>query len=294
MSEPNEPQPSGAQPDEPTGRRPVQLRPIGVGELLDGAIKLYLANWATFMAIVAVVVVPLGLLQALFAEPPLPSGAPPGPNAPTLLVSAVQGLLVFTLVEAAMAKTAADVYLGEPTGVGRAYRYAVPLIGALLWVGVLAGLAFAVGFVLLVVPGIFLLLRFYFARVVVVLEGERGTQAMRRSWRLVKGSTWRVLGIVLLVMLITGVAQAVLAIPFGIAGFVTGVPALNIVGSVLASVVVTPLVSLATVLLYFDLRVRKEGFDLELLARDLAGGGAPDGGPGPEPGGGSELGGGAV
>lgn len=275
------PPPSGEPPDEPaSGRpeRPLELRPRGVGELLDGAIKLYVANWATFMGIVAVVVVPLGLLQALFAAPPAIGGAAPAPGGAALVLGLVQGLLLFTLVEAAMAKTAAAVYLGEPVGIGKAYRFAVPLVGALLWVGLLAGLAFAVGLLLLVVPGIFFLLRFYFARIVVVVEGERGTQAMRRSWRLVKGSTWRVLGIILLVTLIAGVAQAILAVPFGIAGFFTQTPALNSVGNVIASVLVTPLVSLATVLLYFDLRVRKEGFDLELLARDLGPGGEPDGG----------------
>lgn len=277
------PPPPGGPPHEPAGgrpRRPVELRPMGVGELLDGAIKLYLANWATFMGIVAVVVVPFGLLQALFATPPDIGGtAPaPAPGGAALVLGLVEGLLVFTVVEAAMAKTAADVYLGEPIGIARTYRFAVPLIGSLLWVVLLAGLAVLGGFILLIVPGVFLLLRFYFALIVVVVEGERGAEAMRRSWRLVKGSTWRVLGITLLLALIAGVAQAILAAPFGIAGFVTETFALAIVGDVVASVLVTPLVSLVTVLLYFDLRVRKEGFDLELLARALGPVGEPGGG----------------
>lgn len=275
------PPPAGEPPDEPPGgrrQRPLDLRPRGVGELLDGAIKLYVANWATFMGIVAVVVVPFGLLQALFATPPAIDGAAPAPGGAALVLGVVEGLLVFTVVEAAMAKTAADVYLGEPVGIAKTYRYAVPLIGSLLWVVLVAGLAVVGGFILLIVPGIFLLLRFYFALIVLVVEGERGTQAMRRSWRLVKGSTWRVLGITLLVALIAGVAQGILAAPFAIAGFVTETLALSIVGDVVASVLVTPLVSLVTVLLYFDLRVRKEGFDLELLARDLGPGGEPGGG----------------
>lgn len=279
MSGPNEPlPPPGEQPGEPVGgrrARPFELRRMGVGEILAGAIKLYAAKWATLMGLVAAVVVPLGLLQSLVGTPPALRGAA---NWPAGAVEALEGLLVFAVVKPAMAKTAADAYLGEPTGIAQTYRYAAPLIVSLLWVAVLAGLAVMGGFILLIIPGVFLLVRFHVALIVVVVEGERGTQALRRSWRLVTGHSWRVLGIVVLVELITTVAALILAAPFVISevvtapGFVPETSALTVIGGMLASVLVAPLGSLATVLLYFDLRVRTEGFNLELLARDLVAG----------------------
>lgn len=254
---------------------------MGVGEILAGAIKLYGAHWATFMGLVTVVVIPLGLLQALVGTPPALRGAASGP---AIALEAIEGLLVFAVVKPAMAKTAADAYLGEPTRIATTYRYAAPLIGSLLWVAVLTGLAVLGGFILLLIPGILLLVRFHFALIVLVVEGKRGTQAMRRSWRLVTGSSWRVLGIVLLVQLITTVAALILAAPFAIAEVVTApgvVPeasTFTIIGDVLTSVLIAPLGSLAAVLLYFDLRVRTEGFDLEVLAGDRVAGSGRGGG----------------
>jgi hypothetical protein len=246
---------------------PVQLRAMGIGEILDAAIKLYQANWRTFMGIVAVLVVPFGLLVAFVDTI--------GPELAVGVFLLGNFLVVRPLLEGAMAKAAADIYLGHDVEIGATYGYVAPLIGSLLWVIVLAGAAVLGGFILLIIPGIFLLIRFYFAVVVVVVEGERGTAALRRSWRLVKGSTWRVLGIVLVIAIIGGILTAIISVPFTLLFAGTDVFAFEILGDVIAGIIVEPFVALAVVLLYFDLRIRKEGYDLEVMARDLGPGHGP-------------------
>jgi len=93
-----------------------------------------------------------------------------------------------------------------------------------------------------------------------VVEGRRGTQAMGRSWGLVGGHWWHAFGTLVVAALLTGIVNAVITAPFGTTGwFVQGVAA------AVATVVTLPY----GVLLYLDLRARKERLTLESLRADL-------------------------
>jgi hypothetical protein len=124
-----------------------------------------------------------------------------------------------------------------------------------------------------------LLVRLSVALPAVVLERVTPWEAIRRSWHLTRGSFWRLFGIRWLADLVAGVASYVLTIPFLIIGVVLGgsgglfsfstrtsVAALIVsaVGSVVAATVTRPFSSGVTVLLYADLRMRREGLDLML------------------------------
>src|SRR5262249_41153494 len=107
---------------------------------------------------------------------------------------------------------------------------------------------------------------------VIVLEGVTVGESLGRSWQLVSGSFWRVFGYGLLVFVAylvvqVGITDAVaLALsPLGVGGAIAG----GLV-SAAVSTLSLPFLFGAITLLYYDLRVRKEGFDLELLARDLS------------------------
>jgi hypothetical protein len=120
----------------------------------------------------------------------------------------------------------------------------------------------------------------------VVLERLRPSAALARSWRLATRSFWRILGILLLALLVVLVAGVVLQVPFNVLADLTGgsggllglqgtpsVAAVIIttVGSIVAGAVTRPVSAAVTVLLYLDLRMRREGFDLAL--RQAAGSG---------------------
>jgi Membrane domain of glycerophosphoryl diester phosphodiesterase len=113
----------------------------------------------------------------------------------------------------------------------------------------------------------------------VVLERQGPARALARSWRLVRRSFWRVFGILLLAGIVVAFAGFILQLPFTIietlaggSGGVFGLPAtrtlaaviIGAVGSIVAGAVTRPISAGVTVLLYLDMRMRKEGLDLAL------------------------------
>jgi len=112
---------------------------------------------------------------------------------------------------------------------------------------------------------------------VLLIEGPRGFQALRRSFNLVRRRWWPTAGILILAnLLATAVAAGIglLSVPLLFAGrdnqFVYDLA--NAVFGAVASVLTIPFVAAVVAVIYFDLRVRKEGFDLQLMAQRI---GAP-------------------
>jgi hypothetical protein len=155
--------------------------------------------------------------------------------------------------------------------VADSYRFALTRIGPVLLVVVLTFLAVLGGFILLIIPGIIFHIRFLFGPAVVVVEDARGRQAMRRSWRLAKGSFWKLLGTVFLASILASIAGGIISIPASVGAEFAGTNAwiLRFVGSAVGGVITGPFVTTVTVLLYYDMRIRKEGFDIQVMAQEL-------------------------
>jgi hypothetical protein len=261
--------------------RPLPLRQMGIGEILDAAIKLYRAEWKKLMAIVAIVLVPVAFIEA-FATRTLPGPLTEEPAFPTedllggfiasAIITVITLLFINPFLTAAVARAASNIYLGDSVAVGSTYRFALTKIHSILWISLLTLLAGLLGFILLVIPGIIAFVRLTFGSTVLVVEGLKGSKALGRSWRLAKGHFWRLFGVLLLANIMAGVVASILAIPGSLAGSAVGSQGwpLTALGDSLASVLTTPFTTLITVLLYFDLRIRKEGFDIEVMAQELA------------------------
>jgi hypothetical protein len=293
--------------------RPIPLQPMRVGQILDGAFRIYRLHFRVVIAIVALVLVPYqGLslvLQLATIEPVVLS---PGPGltpvqvyqAPTwvgITTSLLYFVVVTPLLTAAVVRAAADAYLGVEVSVSRAYRAALPRTHSILWVTILtalallvisspviilallsaasgedalADLAVVIG-VVAVIPAIMVIIRLLFGPAVVMVDDQRGWAALRRSWRLVRGLSWKVFGAMILTILLLFAFLLVLQLVFfGIFFATVGTITLAFyvwvaVVSVVISVLTTPFAELVVVLLYFDARIRKEGFDLEVMAREL-------------------------
>jgi hypothetical protein len=117
---------------------------------------------------------------------------------------------------------------------------------------------------------------------IIAIENRGTADALTRSWRLVSGSLWRTAGILgLVVLLVAALAAAVQAVLIAAALFLlpldftpeaiayTLMFATTVLG--LSSLLVSPVMSIAATLMYYDLRVRREGFDVQLMAAHLAG-----------------------
>jgi len=267
----------------PGGQAP-RLREMRVGEMLDASIKLYRENWKLFMGIVAFVFVPIQFLQSFltreiavspFTSPDrLPSDSQVTSG---VLISAIFGVVIFLFVvpflTAAIARATSEVYLGSSPAVGDIYRFALSMTPAVLWATFLIFLVTALGFVALIVPGFIFFVRYSFTPSIVAIEGRRGTRAMRRSWELSKGFFWKIFGTVLLAGILSSIVGGILSIPLSLLGASIGPKGwiLNAIGGSAASIVTRPFAGIVIVLVYFDMRIRKEGFDLALMAQEIAG-----------------------
>lgn len=265
---------------------------MGVGDIVDETIRLYRHNFRTFVGIVAVLQVPLIVLQMIqlaiagpnifdFSSLARGDGIQPGPLIFWLASSfalAIVGGLAYLVIQAALTSATSERYLGRQITVGQAYRTARGcfwrLLGNTLIIAIVAFLLFVT--IIGIPVAIFLLVRWMLVVEAIALEGKGVFQSLSRSTALVKGSWWRVLGVFIVALVLQ---YMVAAIPAGILSLVVmGVGALvsptsiliptminTVIGSVFG-IVATPLIPLISVLLYYDLRIRKEGFDLQLLA----------------------------
>ena len=158
--------------------------------------------------------------------------------------------------------------------------FALP--GAALWASIVLDSAMltAVAAALLIAAGLlamFILVRLSLVYAVVIVEQVGPVAAVRRSFALVGGRFWRTLLTLALAGLIAAVVAQVVALPFSVPGSLFGDWAgvvFSTAGGVIAAVLTTPLAANAQTLLYFDGRVRREGYDLDVLSRQVAAGGA--------------------
>jgi hypothetical protein len=262
---------------------PRLFRPRRVGEILSHALELYRRHWRNLIVIVATIVVPLAVVQVLlvdlviedaFERVELRGGreivdVALGASILGTVVVAIVSVLMWAVVTGAITRAAAGTFLGRDLDVAESYRYGMARLGSILLVGLLAGLAIGAGFVLLLIPGLFVLTRLAGTLPALVVEDRRGTQALSRSWNLVAGFGWPVFGTIVVAGILTGVVGSILTLPFG--DSVIG----RAVGQAVASVITTPYTALVGILIYLDLRVRKEGYGPADLERDLAGSAAP-------------------
>jgi TRAP-type C4-dicarboxylate transport system permease large subunit len=121
-----------------------------------------------------------------------------------------------------------------------------------------------IGFLLLIIPGIILLVMFSVAIPVVVVENRRGTDAMRRSWELVSNHFWHVLGVILVAAILAGIVSGLVSAIGGSNGL------LRAIFQAIAQIITAPFTALVSVLLYLDLRARRENLTASGLRAELA------------------------
>jgi hypothetical protein len=239
-----------------------ELRSMSAGEILDGALAIYRHQFWTFITIA---VACEGVPTILNAYVQLGGGwiTHPWLGLAGIMLAGFGSLLA----AGAIVRAIAAAYLGEVLPAGDALRFALGKIWPLFVAGTAAYLLIMLGVLALVVPGVILACGYSVVAQVVVLEDlPGGTDALPRSWQLTKGYRWKALGLGVVVILI-------FFLPAMAAGFlVVLLPAgelmIDIVSQLL-QMVLYPVFAAVFTLFYYDLRVRKEAFDVELLGQQL-------------------------
>jgi hypothetical protein len=267
------------------------MHPMTFGDILDGAFKLLKANFWTLILVTAVFLVPLSLLSAWstrnIVSPGIvdvlsdPAAAQPGVNpfagfdwAATFL-SVIVSLLITPPIAGVVSRVVASSYLGTQLTAGQALAGTVRFLPALMVSFVLVHLCELIGLAACLVGALFLMPLFLVTSPAIVVENMPPVRGMirgiTRSVELTTSRYWPVLGIGVLSGLVAEILESIISfplsmvivlfgsVPWPIAGFATLLPVLF----------TTPLVTIVAVLVYFDLRIRREGLDLAMLAAGL-------------------------
>jgi hypothetical protein len=253
------------------------LRPLSTGEILDVAFGLYRRHFAT-LAVIVMICSGVPLLLNLFI-------AGSGGYFANGILTLVYLALVVVLNSVGTAATVfvvSESYLGRAIGPHAALGRAKPFVGRLVVYSILFALVVGLGFLLLIVPGVILLCGLILATPVIVLESSpSATAAMGRSWALTKGARLRMFALMLVVTVLVYVPMMALGVVAAIAlpgmsasgqlaGAAAGTAALVVLAlTSLVQMIVMPFFYCAITVAYYDLRVRKEAFDLEVLATTL-------------------------
>ncbi|WP_329051780.1 hypothetical protein OG738_05575 [Amycolatopsis sp. NBC_01488] len=279
----------------------IALRPLNVGDILDGAITAIRRHPRTVLGIGAVMAVLTAGITFLVQKyvladfQNLATTATLGPGAteeemrnavfgtfgdaflvliPTLLVSS----LLLAVTTGLMATVMGRAALGREVTFGIAWRELQPRLLPLVGVAFVYALVTTIGIMLCIIPGV--LAWVFWALAVPALVLERGTfrAAFARSAKLVSRAFWRVLGILLLARIIQSLFENIIQLPFALGTGVftqvlnpgkvsvpdTGDLLLQAAGQIVSGTIAIPFVTLVTVIVYLDQRMRREGMDIEL------------------------------
>ena len=257
------------------------LRPLSTGELLDRTFSLYRSHFALFLGIFALphlCVLAFQCLALAFQSP--------GNQVRNVLTAAIfsvlAGLLSIVVIAASQAATVvavSNVYLDRPASVMDSFSKVKHQIGGVIWLSAKVGFLVGLACIALIVPGILLAVRWSLAVPAKVLEDKNSGEAMSRSSELTLGNRGRVFVIWFLFVILSIGVSMLLQWPIQIAAGVGGLTALqhaavgwrvaSLVATFISQCLVGPLATIAFSLVYYDERVRKEAFDLQLMMTTL-------------------------
>ena len=236
-----------------------------VGRVLSRSFEILVQDFVKFFLVALIVVAPYGLLA--FAGGMRTSFTGPAPNFSAagigLGLAAVFGaVFLYPLSQAVTLYGAFQDMRGRPFNMGEAFARAFARFSPLLGLAIAWGFAVILGMILLIVPGLMLLASFYVSLPACVVEGLGPLQSMSRSAALTKGHRWKVFGIYVLIVIVSSIIGSVIRLAF--AGM-TG-----LIGAIFAGLIWNALFaayhSVVVAVMYHDLRVLKEGIDIERIA----------------------------
>lgn len=252
-----------------------EIKELTLGGILDQGINLFKDHFVTLITISLYLAIPFGFIQYFCLNSlSVPLNSNPyvfGDNSNELGGSVFIGIVVFSLIQlilvypvtqAATIYALSGAYLDKPITSGAAMRFAFGKIVALALTGLLSGIFIILGTIALIIPGIYLALRFSLISYVVVIENISGMAALKRSGELMRGYYGRaiVLGVVLAVIswLVNSMTSALPTIYA------------SSIATILIGALTVILVASIGVVLYFSTRCTHENFDLTILAQAVS------------------------
>lgn len=256
------------------------LRPLSTGELLDRTFSLYRSYFGLFLGIFALPHLVVLAFQCVGVAVRSP-GNQFSNILSTLFFSVGAAFLTVIVAAASQAATVvavSQVHLDRPASVMDSFSRVKGEIAGVIGLSILVGFLVGLGFIFLIVPGVLLMLMWSLAVPVKILENKGVTDAMSRSSELTKGDRGRIFIIWLLFFVLSFAVSWLLQWPIllaagitirGTQGMASGWQVASLVATFVSQCLVGPLATIAFSLVYYDERVRKEAFDLQLMMMTL-------------------------
>lgn len=246
------------------------LRPLAIGEILDMSFTLYRRQFATLL-VIAIMTTGIPLILQIYL---LASGG--YLQHPILLgVFLVLSVSMSALATAAAVHVVSESYLGRSLGTSEAFRRAAPMILPVILTSLAFTFLVGLGTMFFIVPGVILACGLAVAFPALVVERSSTGTALSRSWNLTrgfKGKMFLLFLVIWIIILLPSVTIGAIAGMFAGGAMDAGSESSGMIITLvsgLVQIVVYPLLYCALTVAYYDLRVRKEAFDLEVLETAL-------------------------
>ena len=275
----------------------MRLRPLPLGELLDETFRLYRRHFYLIAGVALIVILPnllLTLISGSYLANPISylqqilqnvnnpsqlqviqSRQSQFTTSPLYLLSFPLALLLLPFTGGAVFRAATSLAAGKVETIGSVLLGTLRRYFGLFGIGILTALVGLGSIAIVTIPVvIWVLIRWTVDTPALFAEGIGPVAAISRSWNLTRDNWWRTLGILIVVGIMVAIIQSALTFLFaGLAALIPGIgadPRAGIVTTVttVINALVGAITPIAITMLYLDLRVRKEGADLDQLARD--------------------------
>lgn len=266
----------------------LDLRPLSVGEILDRTFSLYRRDFLLFIGISAIphlLTLALSLIQLAFFQTPVVVSRRGHPQTVLLpshgtalalvvgLLTVIVSIIVYLFTQGGTIFAVTELYLGRRTSISASLRRVWDDLGSLFGVIILNGLVTAAAFLALVIPGIYVACRLLVCVPAALIEGRGPRESLSRSWDLTREYAGRAFILYLLYFVLAIGMGLLIAVPIGIemnaarenASMLRIWMAIQQVLGIVVNSVVGPFILIGTSVFYFDLRVRKEAFDLQFM-----------------------------
>ncbi len=266
----------------------LDLRPLSLGELLDRTFFLYRRHFLLFLGIAAMpylLVLAAICVSSLFLyELPGRGVVPPSVQAVAAIVGVVFIIIVVLAVFVAFLYSAgasvlavSEIYGGRQASIRGSFRLVRGKAGTIFGIMILSGLIAIAGFIALIIPGFYLMCRIPVATAAAMIEDLGPSDSIRKSFDLTKGFAGRSALIYLLAMAMSYGVGLMIQIPIFMLMAVSAKQSrlmlvwmlLGQVGNLLGGILVAPVHAIGFALFYYDLRVRKEAFDLQMMMQAI-------------------------
>jgi TM2 domain-containing membrane protein YozV len=223
----------------------------GVFEIVSAAIRLYLGYPGLFISLAALILVPYMLIVVAIGHAKALLGESSSLDT-LVLLQLIHWVLLLPLISALQMQAIVATTESARPRLWRVIRGAVPAVPVVVAAQIMAGIGIVAGLTVFVIPGIYLLIRWAVVAPTAAFERQDWTTTLRTAWRMTRGNVWRVLGLLLLVGIVIEVVDNLLInLSDGASlGIQVGV-------AIVVTVLLQTLQTVATALLYFDLRSRE-------------------------------------